>query len=196
MKNYYTTFEAAQICHVSQGSMIRWIHEGKIPASVTPGGHHRIEVRNLTRFLQQLRMPVPKALGDPAYRLLIVTENPSFSLTLKRWVADVYPGVQIEEAKESFTAGWKVSRFSPDIVILDLGKVAEEGLKICSFVRALPECGRIPFLILGPSLPGPLQKRINQMGLCAWLEKPFDKYRLKEMLERLFVSLPFKNTGS
>ena len=63
---HYTTFDIARICKVSPGSVIRWIKEGKLPASFTAGGHHRVNAQDLIAFLKTLRIPIPTELNEPS----------------------------------------------------------------------------------------------------------------------------------
>ena len=51
MKKYFTTHEVAEMCQVSRGSVIRWIHEGKIVSSETFGGHNRISYEDVQKLL-------------------------------------------------------------------------------------------------------------------------------------------------
>jgi len=41
-KDFYTTGEAAALCSVTSDTVLKWIQSGKISATRTPGGHHRI----------------------------------------------------------------------------------------------------------------------------------------------------------
>ena len=61
-KEFFSTFEAAEICNVSPGSISRWINEGKIETSYTPGGHHRIKKEAVVGLLKTMQMPVPQQL--------------------------------------------------------------------------------------------------------------------------------------
>jgi excisionase family DNA binding protein len=93
-EKYLTTFEAAKICHASPGSMVRWIREGKLKASVTAGGHHRISMSELVRFLKKLRMPVPKEMVSDS---LIVSSNPQCLKQIQKMLRRRFPGVEIEK---------------------------------------------------------------------------------------------------
>lgn len=197
MKKYFTTLEAAKMCQVSQGSMIRWIHEGKLQASVTPGGHHRIDAENLRRFLEKLRMPIPKFLELRNERFLLLSEKTPFNTALRRWIKQLYPASAIEEAHEAFTAGWKISSFSPDIIILNAESAVLTDLSICRHLRTLKEYEKIPFLITASSMSAALQKKSLLLGRCEWLLKPFDKNSFAVELKKIFDSgLEFKRTGS
>lgn len=72
-----TTFETAKICHVSPGSVVRWVREGKLPAFMTAGGHHRIRRSDLVVFLKKLRIPPPSEFKEttPSDHCSVVSSN-------------------------------------------------------------------------------------------------------------------------
>ena len=46
-----TTGQAAKICSVTPDTVLKWIHSGRLPATRTPGGHHRVSVEDLEQVL-------------------------------------------------------------------------------------------------------------------------------------------------
>lgn len=62
MRDYVSTHQVARWCQVSRSSVIRWIHEGRIPAAVTPGGHHRVHIKDVLTLLHQMNMQIPPDL--------------------------------------------------------------------------------------------------------------------------------------
>jgi excisionase family DNA binding protein len=42
-----STGEAAKLCSVTSDTVLKWIHSGRLPATRTPGGHHRISKEGL-----------------------------------------------------------------------------------------------------------------------------------------------------
>jgi excisionase family DNA binding protein len=42
-----STGEAAKLCSVTSDTVLKWIHSGRLPATRTPGGHHRISKDDL-----------------------------------------------------------------------------------------------------------------------------------------------------
>lgn len=53
IEKYLTTGQAAIRCSVSPDTVLKWIRAGILPARRTAGGHHRIDERDLERFLDQ-----------------------------------------------------------------------------------------------------------------------------------------------
>lgn len=46
-----TTGQAAKICSVTPDTVLKWIHSGRLPATRTPGGHHRVARHDLEQVL-------------------------------------------------------------------------------------------------------------------------------------------------
>ncbi|MGB8478719.1 MAG: helix-turn-helix domain-containing protein [Acidobacteriaceae bacterium] len=55
---YITTGKAARRCSVQPDTVLKWVKKGRLPAVRTPGGHYRIDERDLARFMG---MPDPKS---------------------------------------------------------------------------------------------------------------------------------------
>ena len=55
--NSLSTGTVADSCGVDRATVLRWIKAGKLPAYVTPGGHHRVLVETLSRFLTDMGLP-------------------------------------------------------------------------------------------------------------------------------------------
>ncbi|MDR5727138.1 MAG: helix-turn-helix domain-containing protein [Terriglobia bacterium] len=47
---YITTGKAARRCSVQPDTVLKWVKKGRLPAIRTPGGHYRIDERDLARF--------------------------------------------------------------------------------------------------------------------------------------------------
>jgi len=54
MKNeVLTTTGAAQLCHVSRFTIRNWVESGKLKSSLTAGGHRRILINDLEKFMPE-----------------------------------------------------------------------------------------------------------------------------------------------
>ncbi len=51
-QEYLSTGKAAELCSVTPDTVLKWIRAGKIPANRTPGGHHRIPIEAIEKFLE------------------------------------------------------------------------------------------------------------------------------------------------
>ncbi len=197
MDKYYTTFQVAKMCHASPASVIRWIHENKIPASITAGGHHRIHSKDIAQLLKKLRMPIPEELMTACNKFLIISENRSLLQSIRKILNSKFSELKIEEAEDYFMAGWKASRLRPDLVILDLRLPDMEIFKIGELMRAFFEYKSTPILALLSSPSAAVQKKIHALGLSDWLTKPFTREAfLKKIQFMLGKNYQLEMTGT
>ena len=54
-----STFQAAEILRVHPSTIKRWVDDGVIPASKTPGGHRKIVLSDLLRLVRDKQLPGP-----------------------------------------------------------------------------------------------------------------------------------------
>ena len=59
---YITTGKAARRCSVQPDTVLKWVKKGRLPAIRTPGGHYRIDERDLARFT---------GMGEPEHSNLL-----------------------------------------------------------------------------------------------------------------------------
>lgn len=187
MKKYLTTSEVAELCHVSAGSVIRWIKEGKLNAGTTPGGHHRIDFDELTTLLRNLNIPTPGKFDekDPAKtgpKVLIVDDELGMRDLIRDTLQYYFSDVQIEEADQGFVAGWKAHRFHPDLIILDILLPGLNGYQVCQMVKAFPQTRHTRILAISALPFDEVEPKIRELGADDFLSKPFDVDALKEKI--------------
>jgi excisionase family DNA binding protein len=52
----------AKHCGVSNTTVLRWIESGRLLAFRLPGGHHRVDRKDLVKFLDEYHMPYGKKI--------------------------------------------------------------------------------------------------------------------------------------
>lgn len=185
-KEFYTTFEVAKMCHVSPGSVVRWINEGKLVTAQTAGGHNRIQAKDIVRFLKGLRMPIPEALqGKENGKLKILIVDDEASVRKFIWAAlnMHFKDILVEEAEDGFAAGAKISRFSPDLILLDLRLPGMDGFRVCQFIRTDLGMKRVRIIAITGFNEEETRKKILELGANDYLVKPFNAEKLKEHVE-------------
>jgi excisionase family DNA binding protein len=192
MEKFFSTFEVARMCYVSPGSVIRWIHEGKLEAGLTAGGHHRVPAEAVLQLLESLRMPIPLELQELSrvetqnrkhtLTLLIVDDEPGMRQMIHSVLEQQFRGVRIEEAADGFHAGWKAHQLRPDLVILDIMLPGLNGYRVCELIRKFPEMSHTKIIAM-TGVPDPeAQAKILKLGADGFIAKPFDVDALKEMI--------------
>lgn len=116
-KRIYTTGEAAELCKVSQQTIIRCFDAGRIGGFRVPGSKfRRIPREELLRFMRANAIPTDALDGlEPVGRVLIVGAAPAFSDALSAALGE---GVQTRTAADAFDAGRVLERFPPHLLVL------------------------------------------------------------------------------
>jgi CheY-like chemotaxis protein len=168
------------------------MREGAIPAHRTVGGHGRVAVEDLRRFLAERGIPFPAGLtgdasaGSPATaprrpRALVIDDDEPFLEITKEFLGS--SGWEVEVARHGFLAGYLVGTHRPDVVLLDLRMPGLDGYEVLSLMRRSPDARRIP-VIACTSLKGPeVEARIRDAGFHAYVRKPVDFGSLLSLLE-------------
>ena len=69
----------------------------------------------------------------------------------------------------------------PDLFLLDKQLSGTDGLEICKFLKSQPVTQNIPVIIISATVG--IQKLVNAVGADAFIEKPFEKKYLLQVLE-------------
>lgn len=191
-KEYFTTFDVAEMCHVSPASVTRWIHDGKLKTSFTAGGHHRIHGSDLVELLRSLNMPVPaEILQAGRTTVLIVDDDPQLREFVKVVITRYFEGVNVEEAEDGFVAGTKLTQLRPDLVILDIMLPGLDGYKVCQFIKEAPELKHTKIVAISGLDESDAKAKIMKLGADDFVHKPFGIEEFKDRLAR--VSDKLKN---
>jgi excisionase family DNA binding protein len=116
-KRIYSTGEAAELCKVSQQTIIRCFDAGRIGGFRVPGSKfRRIPREELLRFMRANAIPTDALDGlEPVGRVLIVCTTPSIADALAAALGD---GVQARIAADAFDAGRLLERGLPHLLVL------------------------------------------------------------------------------
>jgi excisionase family DNA binding protein len=195
---YLTSVEVAAACGVSPRTVTNWIRDGAIRAHRTVGGHGRVAVDELRRFLASRGIPVPAELtSDPVEpegevtagrRVLVIDDDEAFLEVVKELLTA--SGFAVETARQGFLAGWLVGRRPPDVIVLDLVMPGLDGYEVLSLLRERQESKAIP-VVACTSLRGPeTEARLKTAGFDAFVRKPIDFKVLVRTLETLAGGAP------
>lgn len=182
-----TTGEAAHHCRVSLQALRRWIRDGRLKASQTPGGHARIEVAEFGRFLRECGMPpYPAGQEVPTPRVLLVEDDADILQILTKLLAGQPQRLEVETAMDGYDALIKVGTFKPSFLILDVVMPELNGVEVCRRLKAGPETRDIR--ILAVTGHAGMAERVLAAGADACIRKPFDFAVLSKELERFLGS--------
>ena len=185
-KQVFTTGEAAEICKVSQQTIIRCFDSGRLNGFRVPGSRfRRIPRAELVRFMKGNDIPLD-AIESGKRRILVVDDD-SEIVELFRDVLDRDGRFEVETAATGYDAGALVESFKPHLVILDYMLPDINGDHVCRRLREKEESKdtRIIF-VSGVVNPEEIDKLLKA-GADDFIKKPFNveslMKRVSELLE-------------
>ncbi len=183
---FVTTRQAARHCPISIPALKRWIRDGRLAAFKTPGGHCRIELEELQRFLRQYGMPLsPTSALD--IRILIVDDEPHSADLFVDLLTGDPRGFKLDTATDRYDALMKVGMFQPSILILDVFMPHLDSIAVCRRLKANPDTQAIK--ILGITGYPHLIPALMAAGTAACLSKPLQCRHVPQELEHLLATL-------
>lgn len=193
MKDFYTTDQVAKFCNVSRGSVIRWIHEKKLNAATTVGGHHRIAREEIIKLLEIMHFSIPAELTEGVRPVALLVEDDEATRRMLREILESrFPAFQVEEASDGFEAGLKIQKFRPKLVLLDIRLPGQDGLEVCRLIRNFPELRDMVIIAISGIQDSEVRKSILELGANDFIPKPFDYEALCQKIENYLKLKPIK----
>jgi len=181
-KDFYTTHEVSKFCDVYPTTVINWIKEGMLPAYTTAGGHRRIKRDDLLNLMKKNNMPIPDELlkGDK-FRVLVIDDDARI-LKMIKTVLSSEEQFDIETATSGFQAGLLISKWLPDVILLDMLMPEMDGFEVCRQLRTDEKTKDIPVIAI-TVLKGPKEiKKMFSSGITDYVTKPF---KADELLKKV-----------
>ena len=169
-----STSAVAALIDASVASVANWVDEGRLKAGRTPGGHRRILVQDLVRFLHQQGLPVSPQLAPSAPKVLVVDDDEAVT----RWVAEeikaAHPDYEVRQAHDGFSAGDLVGSWKPDVVILDLRMPGLDGFEVCRRIKSKEDTAATAVIAMTAYFSPETKTRILECGARVCLAKQLD----------------------
>lgn len=143
-KEVFTTFEVAKICSANITSIKNWIEQGEINAFRTPGGHYRIERKELNAFLNRLGMPNPLQEAD-SRRILAILDDSELAEQVKRHFGEQY---DYQVTSDPIDGLIKLGHWGPRVVVVDSRLDAVDAIGLIARVRSAKELGEIEVVVI------------------------------------------------
>jgi excisionase family DNA binding protein len=186
MKTVFTTGEAADICKVSQQTIIRCFDAGRLKGFRVPGSRfRRIPREALIAFMKDNNIP-PDALASGKQKILVVDDDPEI-VELFVDVLERDGRFEIKTAGTGYDAGILTQEFQPDLVILDYMLPDINGNVVCQTIRANPNFEHMKIIIVSGVVN---QDEINDLlkaGADEFVKKPFNIEKLIERIGELLT---------
>jgi excisionase family DNA binding protein len=185
MKELFTTGEVAEICRVSQQTIIRCFDSGRLEGFRVPGSRfRRIPRDSLMKFMKENSIP-PEGLESGKKKVLIVDDDAEI-VDLLVDVLSRDGRFDVKTATSGYEAGIQTQRFRPDCILLDYMLPDVNGNVVCHTIRRNPEFESIKIIIVSGVIK---QEEIDQLlksGAQDFIKKPFD---ISDLINRICVVL-------
>lgn len=185
-KSVYTTGEAAEVCKLSQQTVIRCFDSGQLKGFRVPGSKfRRIPRDELLKFMKVNGIPLDTLESDDKIRVLVVDDDPDIvELFVDALKED--GGFEIATASTGYDAGVLTQQFAPDIVVLDFMLPDINGNVVCRTIRENPGLSHIKVLIISGAVNPAEIEKLKQAGADDFIKKPFNietvMKRIKELV--------------
>jgi excisionase family DNA binding protein len=182
-KQVFTTGEAAEVCKVSQQTIIRCFDSGRLNGFRVPGSRfRRIPRGELIRFMRENDIPID-VLGDDRRRLLVVDDDPQILAI----VQETFKGERydVRTAANGYDAGILTEQFRPDVILLDYMLPDINGSVVCDRIRGNPEYAGIRIIFVSGVADDAEIERLLQRGADAFVRKPFRADELLRTVDKL-----------
>lgn len=180
-KSVYTTGEVAQICKVSQQTVIRCFDSGRLKGFRVPGSRfRRIPRESLLTFMKTNQIPLDK-LDSGRKRVLVVDDDEAI-VEMFVELLERDGRFEVKTASTGYDAGILTEQFKPDIILLDFKLPDINGTAVCRTIRSNPNYEHIKIIaISGVADPDEVDE-LRAAGADEFIRKPFD---ITEVIDRV-----------
>ena len=181
MKELFTTGEAADVCKVSQQTIIRCFDSGRLDGFRVPGSKfRRIPRQSLVKFMKENRIPLDN-LDSGRKKVLIVDDD----VEIVELMVDVLSRdgrFDTKTAASGYEAGIATQQFRPDLILLDYMLPDVNGNVVCQTIRRNPEFENIKIIIVSGVIKQDEVEQLLKSGAEDFIKKPFDIVELTDRI--------------
>jgi excisionase family DNA binding protein len=181
MKELFTTGEAAEICRVSQQTIIRCFDAGRVEGFRVPGSKfRRIPRQSLIKFMKENGIPLDN-IDSGKKKVLIVDDDAE----IVELIADVLVRdgrFEIKTASSGYDAGISTQQFRPDLILLDYMLPDVNGNVVCQTIRKNPEFENIKIIIVSGVVKQDEIEQLLKSGAEDFIKKPFNIVELTDKI--------------
>lgn len=173
MKDLLTTGEAAEICKVSQQTIIRCFDAGRLEGFRIPGSKfRRIPRQSLIKFMKENNIPLDN-LETGKTKVLVVDDDAE----IIELISDVLVRdgrFDIRTASSGYDAGILTEQFRPDLILLDYMLPDVNGNIVCQTIRKNPDFEEIKIIIVSGVIKQDEIDQLLKSGAEDFIRKPFN----------------------
>ncbi len=184
-KRVFTTGEAAQVCKVSQQTIIRCFDSGRLTGFRVPGSKfRRIPRDELIRFMKANGIPLEHIEGGGKKRILLVDDDER----IVQLFADILANdtrFELRSATTGYDAGLLTRSFRPHLIILDYMLPDVNGNVVCARIREDEDLKETRILFVSGVVNQDEVDALIRAGGDDFLKKPFGVAALMEKVNSL-----------
>lgn len=185
MKDLYTTGEAAQICNVSQQTVIRCFDSGRLDGFRVPGSRfRRIPRDSLIKFMKDNGIPL-KTFDSGKKKILVVDDD----VEIVELMVDVLVRdgrFDVKTASSGYDGGIMTQQFRPDLIILDYMLPDVNGNIVCQTIRRNPDFNDMRIIIVSGLINESEIQDLLDAGAETFIKKPFS---ISELVDQIVTVL-------
>ena len=184
LKTVFTTGEVAQICQISQQTVIRCFDAGRLRGFRVPGSRfRRIPRDSLIQFMKANDIPLDQ-LEMGKRRVLVVDDDPAIVEMLVE-LLERDGRFDVETATTGFDAGLRAERFRPDVIVLDYMLPDINGNAVIERVRSDATLKDVRIIIVSGVVNRDDVQSLVDCGADDFLQKPFSIEHLVKRITEL-----------
>lgn len=172
MKNVFSTGEAAEICKVSQQTIIRCFDTGRLQGFRVPGSRfRRIPRESLLAFMKDNGIPLDQL--ESGLRRILVVDDDAEIVELMVDVLERDGRFEVRTASSGYDAGVLTEEFRPELMILDYMLPDVNGSVVCKTIRKNPAFEHMKIIIVSGVMNQAEIDQLLEFGADTFLAKPF-----------------------
>lgn len=186
-KAVFTTGEAAEVCKLSQQTIIRCFDSGQLKGFRVPGSKfRRIPRQALLEFMKSNGIPMD-GFEDDRIRVLVVDDEPDV-VELLQDALNSDGRFDVAVARSGYSAGVATQQFQPDVVLLDYMLPDINGNVVCKTIRENPDFQHMKILIISGMVNPAEVDQLMAAGADDFIKKPFNIEKVIERITQLVRS--------
>lgn len=188
MKDLFTTGEAAEVCQISQQTIIRCFDSGRLEGFRIPGSKfRRIPRQSLVKFMKDNNMPLDNIESGKKKILVVDDDAEIIELIVDILVRD--GRFETKTASSGYEAGISTQQFRPDLILLDYMLPDINGNVVCQTIRKNPEFENTKIIIVSGVVKEDEIDQLLKSGAEDFIKKPFN---ITELTNKITAVLEIK----
>ena len=122
-----------------------------------------------------------------AQRILLVEDTPNLIISIQMCLEK--EGFEVNIATDGITAIDLAFKAPPDLILLDLILPKLDGYLVCGALKADERTRSIPVVVISALAQHKYIKRAMELGVAAYLVKPFQPRELAETIKRVMMKM-------